>query len=53
MAEKTLQTRIKLKYDTLTNWQDAGADVVLLKGEVGICEVLNCFFMVEGFILMF
>ena len=39
MAEKTLQTRIKLKYDTLTNWQDAGADVVLLKGEVGICEV--------------
>ena len=39
MAEKTLQTRIKLKYDTLTNWQDAGADVVLLKGEVGVCEV--------------
>lgn len=39
MAEKTLQTRIKLKYDTLTNWQGAGADVVLLKGEVAICEI--------------
>ena len=39
MASKTLKTRIKLKYDTLTNWQGDGADVVLLKGEVAICEV--------------
>lgn len=39
MADKTLKTRIKLKYDTLTNWQGDGADVVLLKGEVAVCEV--------------
>lgn len=39
MASKTLKTRIKLKYDTLANWQAGGADVVLLKGEVAICEV--------------
>ena len=39
MAQKTLQTRIKLKYDTLANWQGDGASVVLLKGEVAICEV--------------
>lgn len=39
MANKTLKTRIKLKYDTLANWQADGADVVLLKGEVAICEV--------------
>ena len=39
MADKTLKTRIKLKYDTLTNWQGDGASVVLLKGEVAICEV--------------
>ena len=39
MASKTLKTRIKLKYDTLANWQGDGADVVLLKGEVAICEV--------------
>ena len=39
MANKTLNTRIKLKYDTLANWQGAGADVVLLKGEIGICEI--------------
>lgn len=39
MAKKTLNTRIKLKYDTLANWQGAGANVVLLKGEIGICEV--------------
>lgn len=39
MADKTLKTRIKLKYDTLTNWQGEGASVVLLKGEVAICEV--------------
>ena len=39
MADKTLKTRIKLKYDTLANWQGEGASVVLLKGEVAICEV--------------
>ena len=39
MASKTLKTRIKLKYDTLTNWQGDGAEVVLLKGEVAVCEV--------------
>ena len=39
MANKTLKTRIKLKYDTLANWQGDGAEVVLLKGEVAICEV--------------
>lgn len=39
MADKTLKTRIKLKYDTLTNWQGEGASVVLLKGEVAVCEV--------------
>lgn len=39
MADKTLKTRIKLKYDTLANWQVAGATVVLLKGEVAVCEI--------------
>lgn len=41
---KTLQTRIALKYDTYANWTNAdvadqGANLVLLKGELGICEV--------------
>lgn len=39
MADKILKTRIKLKYDTLANWQGDGASVVLLKGEIAICEV--------------
>ena len=39
MADKTLKTRIKLKYDTLANWQGDGASVVLLKGEIAVCEV--------------
>lgn len=34
MAEKKLNTRLRLKYDTLDNW--SSADPVLLKGEVGI-----------------
>jgi hypothetical protein len=39
-----LQTRISLKYDTYTNWTktdvaDKGGNLVLLKGEIGICEV--------------
>jgi hypothetical protein len=44
MAEtnvKTLQTRIALKYDTYANWTDEakGANLVLLKGEIGICAI--------------
>ena len=41
---KTLQTRIALKHDTWANWHDEtkenqGANLVLLKGEIGFCEV--------------
>jgi hypothetical protein len=41
---KKLQTRIALKYDSYTNWTDEtkeglGANLVLLKGEIGICEI--------------
>ena len=41
---KTLQTRLQLKYDSYTNWTDEskegqGANLVLLKGEIGICEI--------------
>ena len=37
---KTLQTRIALKYDSYTAWTSApGKDLVLLKGEIGICEI--------------
>lgn len=37
---KELQTRIALKYDSYTAWTTApGKDLVLLKGEVGICEI--------------
>ena len=41
---KTIQTRLQLKYDTYTNWTDEtqtglGANLVLLKGEIGICEI--------------
>ena len=46
MATKQLQTRIALKYDTYENWTKeqpadsaVGANLVLLKGEIGICEV--------------
>jgi hypothetical protein len=45
MAIKELQTRIALKYDTYENWHsetlgnDKGANLVLLAGELGICEV--------------
>lgn len=44
MATKELKTRIALKYDTYANWTDAtqenkGANLVLLKGEIGICEI--------------
>ena len=48
MAEKMLNTRIALKYDTYANWtldnettlaNKTGANFVLLKGEIGICEI--------------
>lgn len=39
---KTLKTRIALKYDSYTNWTTSpGKDLVLLKGEIGICEIPN------------
>lgn len=40
MAEKTLQTRIQLKYDTWENWNSAaGKAVVLKKGEIAFVEI--------------
>ena len=45
MATKELKTRIALKYDSYANWTDdklgdnKGANLVLLKGEIGICEI--------------
>ena len=40
MAIKELQTRIALKYDLYSAWTSApGKDLVLLKGELGICEI--------------
>lgn len=41
---KTLQTRISLKYDSYDNWSNTevegkGGNLVLLPGELGICEV--------------
>lgn len=44
MAEKTLNTRIQLKFDTLANWSNVGTtgkggNLVLKKGEVAICEI--------------
>ena len=40
MAVKELKTRIALKYDSYTAWTEgAGKDLVLLKGELGICEI--------------
>ena len=41
---KTLQTRIALKYDTYANWTNEevagqGANLVLLAGEIGFCEI--------------
>lgn len=37
MAEKTLNTRIKLRYASFSEWQSSG--VVLLRGEVALCYV--------------
>lgn len=45
MAEKILDTRIQLKYDSYTNWSNTtlgegkGANLVLKKGEVGFCDI--------------
>lgn len=44
MAEKILNTRIQLKYDTWANWTDEtqankGANLVLKKGEIAFCEI--------------
>lgn len=45
MAEKILDTRIQLKYDSYANWSNAqlgegkGAKFILKKGEVGYCEI--------------
>lgn len=45
MAIKELLTRIALKYDTYANWtnpnsaEGKGKNLVLLKGEIGICEI--------------
>lgn len=39
MANKTFNTRLQLKYDTLSNW--TSANPILLSGEVGIVSVPN------------
>ena len=40
MAIKELQTRIALKYDSYSNWTEgSGKNLVLLAGEMGICEI--------------
>lgn len=44
MAEKNLQTRIALKYDSYSEWiktdvEGKGGNLVLLPGEIGICEI--------------
>ena len=44
MATKELMTRIALKYDSYANWTNEtvanqGANLKLLKGEIGICEI--------------
>lgn len=40
MATTEIQTRIQLKYDSYAAWTTApGKDLVLLKGEIGICEI--------------
>ena len=41
MAEKLIKTRLKLKYDTFTNWNKVKTTFVPLKGEVCLVEVPN------------
>ena len=44
MAEKFLNTRIALRIDTFENWSktevaEQGANLVLKRGEIGLCEI--------------
>lgn len=44
MANKTLNAKIALRYDSYENWTDdskeaRGANLVLLPGEIGLCEI--------------
>lgn len=44
MAEKIVNTRLQLKIDTYQNWTDlskagVGGNLVLKKGEIGLCEI--------------
>ena len=40
MSIKELQTRIALKYDSYAAWtSEPGKDLVLLEGEIGLCEI--------------
>ena len=44
MAEKILNTRIALKYDSWENWSKVdeagkGANLVLKAGEIGLCAI--------------
>lgn len=41
MAQKTINTRLKLKYDTLANWNQIASTFVPLKGEVCFVEVAD------------
>lgn len=46
MAEKILNTRIALRIDTFENWTKAdidnqGANLVLKRGEIGLCEIAS------------
>ena len=41
MAEKLIQTRLKLKYDTFANWEKVKTTFVPLKGEICLIEVPN------------
>ena len=41
MAEKLIKTRLRLKYDTFTNWEKVKTTFVPLKGEVCLVEVPN------------
>jgi hypothetical protein len=44
---KTINTRIALKIDTYDNWtnenlgNDKGANLVLKRGEIGLCEIAS------------
>lgn len=39
MNENVVYTRLQLKHDTYERWTTVGKDVVLLPGEIGICEI--------------